>query len=75
MRRHALQVSTFERDPAAGAARHAHDGLERRRLAHAVAAEEADHLAGAHLDRHAVQHVGFAVVGVDVLEHQHQIFR
>src|SRR5262249_7855878 len=75
VRRDALEIATLERDPAAGAARHAHDRLERRRLAHSVAAEQADDLAGADLDRHAVQHVGFSVVGVDVLEDEHQVLR
>jgi hypothetical protein len=75
VRRNALQIAPLERDPAAGAARHAHDGLERRRLADAVAPEQADDLAGAHLDRHAVQHVGFSVMGVDVLEDEHQVLR
>jgi len=39
VRRHALEVSPLERDAAARPARHAHDGLERGRLAHAIAAE------------------------------------
>src|SRR2546425_3233628 len=75
VRRHALQVAPLERDAATGAARHPHDGLERRRLADPVAPEQTDHLACAHLDRHAVEHVGLAVVSVDVLEDQHQILR
>jgi len=75
VRRHALQVASFEGDPAGGAPRHPHDGLERRRLAHTVAPEESDDLARAHLNRHAVKHVGFAVVRVDVFEDQHQVLR
>src|SRR2546427_11148573 len=55
--RHAGQVPPVERDPPARPAHHSHDRLERRGLAHAVAAEQADHLARAHLDRHAVQDV------------------
>jgi hypothetical protein len=42
------------------AADRAHQG----RLAHAVAAEEGDHLAGAHLEVDAVQHLAAAVAGV-----------
>ena len=46
----------------------AHDGLQRRALADAVAAEEADHLAGADLERDAVQDMALAVIGVHVLD-------
>jgi len=73
--RHARQVAPVEGDAAGRPAHHPHDRLERRRLAHAVAAEQADHLTRAHLDRHAVEHVRLAVVGVDVLEDEHQVLR
>ena len=46
----------------------AHDGLERGALADAVAAEQADHLAAADVQRDAVQDVALAVVGVHVLD-------
>src|SRR4029450_7176881 len=46
----------------------AHDGLERRALAHPVATEEAHHLTGAHLQRHPVEDVALAVEGMDTLD-------
>src|SRR5271157_970210 len=45
-----------------------HDGLERRAFAHAVAAEQADHLAGRDVERHAVKDMALAVIGVHVLD-------
>ena len=50
----------------------AHDGEDGRGLAGAVAAEQADDLALPHGQRDAVQDVAVAVVGVDVLELEHQ---
>ena len=46
----------------------AHDGLERRALADAVAPEQAHHLAAADVERDAVQDVALAVIGVHVLD-------
>ena len=50
----------------------AHDRHDRRGLAGAVAAEQANHLAVAHAERHAVQDVAVAVEGVDMVEIEHQ---
>ena len=44
----------------------------RRRLAGAVAAEQRHDLAGRRLQRHAVQDVGAAVIGVQVPDREHQ---
>ena len=46
--------------------REAHDGADERGLAHAVAAEDGQHLARRHAERDALEHVAVAVVGVDV---------
>src|SRR5262245_43153021 len=46
----------------------AHDGEQRRGLAGAVAAEQADHLALVHCERDPMQNVAVAVIGIDILE-------
>ena len=48
-----------------------HDRLHRRRLAGAVAAEQRHHLARPRLERDAVQDMGAAVIGVQVLHGEH----
>ena len=53
----------------------AHDGLQQRRLAHAVVADDADRLALAELQRDAVQHRDFAVAGVQVRDVEHDAVR
>src|SRR6266540_1404914 len=53
----------------------AHDGLERRALAHAVAPEQSHDLAGAHLEGDAVQDMGLSVIRVDVFEGQDHVLR
>ena len=58
----------FEQHRALARPHQAHDGLERRRLADAVAAEQADDLAGADLQRDAMQDVALAVIGVQALD-------
>ena len=65
---HAGDRLAFEQHLALARADEAHDGLERRALADAVAAEQAHHLAPPHRQRHAVQDVALAVEGVDVLD-------
>ena len=50
-----------------------HDGLERGALADAVAPEQPDHLAPADLQRHAVQDVALAVIGVQVLDRDQRL--
>ena len=53
-------------------ARHvAHDRLDRRRAAGAVAAEKADDLAFADAERDALQDVALAVVRVEVVDLKH----
>ena len=47
-----------------------HDALDGRGLAGAVAAEQRHRLALAHLERHVVQDVALAVIGVDALDLQ-----
>ena len=49
-----------------------HDGEDRRGLAGAVAAEQADDLALPYRQRDAMQDVAVAVIGVDVLDLEHQ---
>ena len=62
------QLAAVEADRAGALLDDAHDGLERRGLAGAVAAEQRDHLAFAHAELDPVQDVGFPVEGVHVLE-------
>ena len=50
----------------------AHDGLDGRRAADAVAAEQADHLAGGDIEVDALQDVALAVVGVEIAHLEHQ---
>src|SRR2546427_704652 len=47
-------------------------GSDQRGLAHAVAAEDGHDLARRDVERHTVQHVALAVVGVDVTDGQHR---
>jgi hypothetical protein len=68
MRRHLRDRPALEQHAAPGRMNEAHDGLERRALADAVAPEQAYHLAGPDLERDTVQDVALAVVGVDVLD-------
>src|SRR5262249_41784257 len=48
----------------------AHDRLERRRLAGAVAAEQRYDLAGEYLEARAVQHMGFAIPGLQPFDRE-----
>ena len=75
VRRQPDEITALERDRAGGGVHEAHDRLEGRRLADAVAAEQANDLARPDVDADAVEDVGLAVVRVDVAEGQHQIFR
>src|SRR5262249_50171362 len=56
----------------AGGRHVAQDGLDGRRAAHAVAAEETDDLALAHRQRHALQDVALAVERVEIGDGEHQ---
>ena len=49
------------------------DGVERRRFARAVGADEGDDLALLHCQGNALQRVDAVVVGVDVFECEHRI--
>ena len=69
---HATQALAFEQDLAAGGRHPPGDGLDHRGLAHAVAAEQPDHLALADAQVDALQHVAQAIVRVNALEFQHQ---
>src|SRR5688572_2907260 len=68
VRRYSADGLAFEGDATFGRSHEPGDRLQRGRLADTVAPEETDDLARAHLDRHPVQDVRLAVVGVDVLE-------
>src|SRR5437667_213234 len=46
----------------------AHDGLDRRRLAGAVAAKQGEHLMASYLERHIVQDMALAVERVDCFD-------
>ena len=60
-------------DDAAGAwSQIAHGGENCRRLAGAVASEQADNLARPHDERDTLQHMAIAVIGMYVLELEHQ---
>ena len=68
VRRQAGDGVAVEQHGAVARPNEAHDGFQRRAFADAVAAEEADHLAGTDMKRNAVQDVAFAVIGVHVLD-------
>jgi hypothetical protein len=68
MRRQSGDGMAFEHDRAVARPHQAHDGLQRRRLANAVPPKQANHFAGADLDRHAMQDVTLAVIGMDVFD-------
>jgi hypothetical protein len=51
--------------------RDAHDRLHGRRLAHAVAPDEADDLRGRDLERYPEQHLAAAVRGLEVADGEH----
>jgi len=73
--RHAADLAPFERHATLRRTHEPHHGLERRALADAVSSQQPDHFTRPDLDRHAVEDVGLAVVGVHVVENQHQVFR
>ena len=50
----------------------AHDRLDGGRAARAVASEQADDLARADAERHALQDVALAVIGVQVVDLKHR---
>ena len=69
--RQARDIAALEQDRALR--RHfAHDGLDGGGAADAVAAEQADHLAGVDMHIDALQDVALAVIGVQIADLQHQ---
>jgi hypothetical protein len=66
VRRHSGDGMTLEQNLAAARLHQTHDGLQCRTFANAVAAEQADHLAGPNLKRDAVQDMALAVISVHV---------
>jgi len=64
------QLGALEAHGAAAAFDDAHDGLERRRLADAVAAEKGHYFTRQHVEGDAVQHVRFAVPGLEILDRE-----
>ncbi len=72
MRRQARERLPLEVDPAAARPVEAHDGAHRRRLAHAVAADQRHHFAGPRRHGQAEQHPAAPVAGLDSVERQHQ---
>ena len=60
----------FEPDGAAAARQLAEQQFQQRALAHAVAADDAQHLAGRDLARHAAHHVDIAVAAGHGVEAQ-----
>jgi hypothetical protein len=63
-------VRTLEKDFSTPGRREADDRIDQRGLADTVAAEQADNLALLELQRDALQHIGVAVIGMDVLDVQ-----
>ena len=66
VRRPSRQIHAVELDRPAPGFQEPHRGLHQRGLAHPVAAEERDRLAGAHLERDAEEDRRRPVAGVDV---------
>ena len=62
--RHRVDTLLLEKDFPRSGGHETHDGLERRALARAVAPDEADDFACAHLEIHAVENVGAPVMNV-----------
>src|ERR1700722_13776723 len=62
------QLAVLEAHRAGAVLDDAHDRLERRGFADAVAAEQRHHLAGLHVEGRAVKHVGLAVPGFEIVD-------
>src|SRR6266852_4835769 len=72
---HAADLAPLEADVAFRGTHKAHHRLERGALADPVAAEQPYYFARTDLDRYPVEDVGLAVVSVDVVQDEHQVFR
>src|SRR5207302_2184084 len=70
--RHAGCVSVLEYDVAGAGLVEADDRPDGGRLAGPVAAHQAHQLAGVHVERHTLQDVAVAVVGMDVFDLKHR---
>ena len=68
VRGQAAHLGAVEGDPSGARGHQAQDRAHQRRLAHAVAPEQTDHLAGAHLEVDAEQHLARAVRGLEPLD-------
>jgi hypothetical protein len=71
LRRHVVDHLAVEDDLALLHGDEADDGLQRRRLARAVAAEQGDEAAFRHLEADPVQDAGAAVAGDDAVNLEH----
>ncbi len=60
----------FEADLSAGRRQQAHQGLEQGRFAHAVVAEQAEHLVLGKVHRHAAQYGNVAVAGAQLVDRE-----
>jgi hypothetical protein len=68
VRRLTCDVGALEAHAPAGRRDRAGNALERGRLARAVAPQQRDQLGLAHGERHALQHMALAVVGVQAFD-------
>ena len=72
MRRQLGEIGLAQQDLAGRDAHQAHDRLQRRGLAGTVAAQKAQHLACAQIQREAAQDLHVGIEAVDVADRQHQ---
>ena len=75
MGRQCGEICVVQHHPPRARPHQAHDCLQRRGLAGAVAAQQAQHLARREFERHAAQHLHMAVVAVDVVDAQRHVPR
>ena len=64
---HVLDALAVNGDLAGAGAQQPHDHVKRRGLARAIGPEQADHLAGAHGQRHVAHHLAFAIRALQML--------
>ena len=64
---HVFDALAVNGDLAGTGAQQPHDHVKRRGLARAVGPEQADHLAGAHSQRHIAHHLAFAIRALQML--------
>jgi hypothetical protein len=73
VRRQPTQILATKVDIAAPQGQEAHDALDRRGLAGAIATNQADDLVSPDIERNAVQNVGRAAIGVDRIDFKHGV--